>query len=177
MRWGGHEISFVSWRFGGVEVWVHGVSAILYYVYANIFTILYMWRIEVAEMKLLRNLAGYKIYIHKTNDYIGRELRIKGIIDKIDKYRRNWFSHMQRMPQNRIPLKSYLYRPQGRRTIGRPKKRWREQLQLWRRDGSKGPVLNVWWWWWYYVCKIICTHCLSTSHPQYSYIQQIINLV
>ena len=27
-----------------------------------------------------------------------------------------------------IPLKSYHYRPQGRRTIGRPKKRWREQL-------------------------------------------------
>jgi len=25
-------------------------------------------------------------------------------------------------------LKSYHYRPQGRRTIGRPKKRWREQL-------------------------------------------------
>jgi len=32
------------------------------------------------------------------------------------------------MPQNRISLKSYHYRPQGRRTIGRPKKRWREQL-------------------------------------------------
>jgi len=32
------------------------------------------------------------------------------------------------MPQNRIPLKSYHYRPQGRRTIGRPKKRWCEQL-------------------------------------------------
>jgi len=25
-------------------------------------------------------------------------------------------------------LKSYYYRPQGRRTIGRPKKCWREQL-------------------------------------------------
>ena len=37
----------------------------------------------------------------------------------------------------------YHYRPQGRRTIGRPKKRWREQLQLWRRNGSKGPILDV----------------------------------
>jgi len=36
----------------------------------------------------------------------------------------------------------YHYRPQGRRTIGRPKKRWREQLQLWRRNGSKGPILD-----------------------------------
>jgi hypothetical protein len=39
-------------------------------------------------------------------------------------------------------LKSYHYRPEGR-TIKRPKKHWREQLQLWRRNGSKGPILDV----------------------------------
>ena len=79
-------------------------------------------------MKLLRPLTVYTLYDHKTNDYIGRELRITRILDKIDEYRRNWLSHLQRMPQNRIPLKAYHYRPQGRRTIRRPKKRWREQL-------------------------------------------------
>ena len=47
------------------------------------------------------------------------------------------------MPQTRIPLKSYNYRPQGRRSIGRPKKLWREQLLPWRRNGSKGPILGV----------------------------------
>jgi len=41
-------------------------------------------RIEGAEMKLLRPLAGYTLYDHKTNDYIRRELRITGILDKID---------------------------------------------------------------------------------------------
>ena len=62
-------------------------------------------RIEAAEMKLLRRLAGYTLYGHKTNDYIRREQRIAGILDKIDEYRRNWLSHLQRMPQNRIPFK------------------------------------------------------------------------
>jgi len=85
-------------------------------------------RIEAAEIKLLRCLAGFTLYDHKTNDYIRRELRITGILDKIDEYRGNWLSHLQRMSQNRIALKSYHYIPQGRRTIGRPKKRWREQL-------------------------------------------------
>ena len=85
-------------------------------------------RIEAAEMKLLIPLAGYTLYDHKANDSIRRELQITCILDKIDEYRLNWFLHLQRMPQNRIPLKSYHYRPQGRRTIGRPKKRWREQL-------------------------------------------------
>jgi len=79
-------------------------------------------------MNLLRPLAGYTLYDHKANDYIRHELRITGILDKLDEYRRNWLSHLHRMPQNRIHLKSYHYRPQGRRTIGRPKKRWREQL-------------------------------------------------
>jgi len=53
---------------------------------------------------------------------------ITNILDKIDEYKKKWLLHIQRMPQNRIPLKSYNYRPQGRRSIGRPKKRWREQL-------------------------------------------------
>jgi len=85
-------------------------------------------RIEAAEMKLLRPLAGYTLYDHKTNNSIRKELRITSILDKIDEYRKKWLLHIQRMPQNRIPLKSYNYRPQGRRSIGRPKKRSREQL-------------------------------------------------
>jgi len=91
-------------------------------------TVLQRRRIEVAEMKLLRPLAGYTLYDHKTKDCIRHELQTESILDKIDEYRRNWFSHLQRMPPKRIPLKSYHYRPQGRRTIGRPKKCWREQL-------------------------------------------------
>ena len=39
---------------------------------------------EAAEMKLLRPLAGYTLYDHKTNDYIRRELRITDTLDKID---------------------------------------------------------------------------------------------
>jgi len=85
-------------------------------------------RIEAAKMKLLGFMAGYTLYDHKTNDYIRDELRITGIPDKINECRLNWLSHLQRMPQTRIPLKSFHYRPQGRRKIGRPKKRWSEQL-------------------------------------------------
>jgi len=85
-------------------------------------------RIEVAEMKLLRPLAGYTLHDHKTNGFIRCELKITGILDKTEEYRLNWYLHLQRMLQNRIPLKSYRYRPKGRRTIGRPKKRCQEQL-------------------------------------------------
>jgi len=85
-------------------------------------------RVEAAEMKLLRPLAGYTLHDHKTNDSVRRELQTECKLDKIDEYRRNWLLHLQRMPPNRIPLKSYHYRPQGRRTLGRTKKRWLERL-------------------------------------------------
>ena len=84
-------------------------------------------RTEAAEMKLLRPLAGYTLHKHKTNNSIRKELRTTSILDKIDEYRKKWLLHIRRMPQNRILLKLYNYRPQGR-SIGRPKKRWREQL-------------------------------------------------
>ena len=55
-------------------------------------------RIEAAEMKLLRPLAGYTLYDHKTNNAIRKELRITNILDKIDEYRKKWLVHIQRMP-------------------------------------------------------------------------------
>jgi len=85
-------------------------------------------RTEAAEMKLLRPLAGHTFKDHKTNGSMRRELQTECILDKIDEYRRNWLLYLQRMPHNQIPLKSYHYNPQGKGTIGRPKKRWREQL-------------------------------------------------
>ena len=62
-------------------------------------------RIEAAEMKLLRPLAGYTLYDHKTNNSIRKELRITSILDKIDEYRKKWLLHIQRMPQNPNPSK------------------------------------------------------------------------
>ena len=44
-------------------------------------------------MKLLRPLAGYTLYDHRTNDYTRRELQqITVKQDKTDEYRRNWLS-------------------------------------------------------------------------------------
>jgi hypothetical protein len=55
-------------------------------------------------MKLLRPLAGYTLYDHKTNNSKRQELRTTSILDKIDEYRKKWLLHIERMPQNRIPL-------------------------------------------------------------------------
>jgi hypothetical protein len=43
-------------------------------------------RIETAEMKLLRPLAGCILCDHKTNNSIRRELQTECILDKVDEY-------------------------------------------------------------------------------------------
>jgi hypothetical protein len=70
----------------------------------GLLTALQKRKIEATEIKLLRPLADYTLYDHKTNDYIYRELRITSILDKIDEYRRKWLSHLQRMPQKLNPF-------------------------------------------------------------------------
>ena len=108
-------------------------------------------RIEAAEMKLLRPLAGYTLYDHKTNNSICRELQITCILDKIDEYRLNWLLHLQRMPQNRIPWNHTTtdYKEgeelEDRRNVGESscnsEKEWIK--------GSNPWCLWWWWWWWW----------------------------
>jgi hypothetical protein len=73
----------------------------------GLLTALQIRRTEAAEMMLLRPLAGYALYDHKINDSVRRKLQTKCILDKIDEYRQNWVLQLQRMPENRIHLKSY----------------------------------------------------------------------
>ena len=51
-----------------------------------------------------------------------------------------WLQHVQRMDTSRIPKQALQYRPKGRRNIGRPKKRWRDQLHF--EDQGTGNTLR-----------------------------------
>jgi len=41
-----------------------------------------------------------------------------------------WLQNVQRMGTNRIPKQELQCKSKGRRNIGRPRKRWRDQLHL-----------------------------------------------
>jgi len=58
----------------------------------------------------------------------------------IKQYQEKWLHHVQRVDTNRIQKQGLQYKPKGRRNIGRPRKRWRDQLRL--EDQGTGNRLN-----------------------------------
>jgi hypothetical protein len=80
-------------------------------------------RISAAEMKYMRRTVGYTGTDYKKNTKIGKELKITPILNKFQKYKRNWIQHVNRMSYNRLPRVMEYYSSTGRRNHGRPLKR------------------------------------------------------
>jgi hypothetical protein len=58
------------------------------------------------------------------------------IIDIIQKKRLQWYGHVKRMPEERIPKLTMQWIPEKRRKIGRPRKMWIEGVQA----ATKGKI-------------------------------------
>jgi hypothetical protein len=79
--------------------------------------------LRTAELKYLRRTAGYTLLNHKRNEEILEELHVTPLEENLCTYRRNWFPHVHRMEDYRLPKQLLNYHPKGRRRPGRPLKR------------------------------------------------------
>jgi hypothetical protein len=64
------------------------------------------------------------------NQCIREKVGTQNIVKDIKQYQKKWLQHVRRMHTNRIPKDALQYQPKGRRNIGRPRKRCRDQLHL-----------------------------------------------
>jgi hypothetical protein len=57
---------------------------------------------------------------------------VQNFVLEIREYQREWLQHVERMGTDRIHKQAlkYRYRPKGKRSMGRPRKRWKDQLHL-----------------------------------------------
>jgi len=81
-------------------------------------------------MKLLRHLLGITKWDKENNQYIRGKTGAQNTVKEIKQYQKRWLQHVKRMDTNRIPKQALQCRPKGRRNIGRPKKRWRDQIHF-----------------------------------------------
>ena len=87
-------------------------------------------RLEAAQMKFLRHLLGITKLDKEKKQRIREKTGAQNIVKEIKQYQKKWLQHVKRMDRNRLPRQALKYRPEGRRNIGRPKKRWRDQLHF-----------------------------------------------
>jgi hypothetical protein len=85
-------------------------------------------KIESAEMKFLRSVAGYSLLHQKGSTDICSELKIFNLTERIEKQKENWHEHILKMTTDRLPKVLLNYKPRGYRNIGRPIARWQDAL-------------------------------------------------
>ena len=79
-------------------------------------------------MRFLRSLSRVTLRDRIKSENIRKQWKVEEIIDDIQNYQQKWNQHVLRMPENRLPRKSLQYQPQGKRDLGRPYRRWKDQL-------------------------------------------------
>ena len=67
-------------------------------------------------------------YDHVSEEELRRRTSQQSVVKKIKIAGWKWYGHVVRMPDDRLPKQALNWRPEGRRTVGRPKDTWRRTL-------------------------------------------------
>jgi len=90
-------------------------------------------KLMIFERKIIRKILGptrlddgyWRI---KTNQEINDILKGQNIIGFIKKQRLNWLGHVERMAEDNNVQNIKRWKPMSKRPIGRPKKRWEDDV-------------------------------------------------
>jgi hypothetical protein len=86
--------------------------------------------LRTTEMKIIRAIHG-KILMDKIHsDRLQQLSGIQDVVKWANVRRRERDAHVNRMEDNRLAKTAIYNRPQGVRSRGRPKKRWKESLNI-----------------------------------------------
>jgi hypothetical protein len=86
-------------------------------------------RIQAAEMRFLRSTMGVTRQGRLSNEAIRKALNVNSLNYTVSNYRDNWFNHIRQMDHSRFPRYMLSYKPTGKRSLGRPRKRWISQSE------------------------------------------------
>ena len=86
--------------------------------------------LHTTEMKTIRATHGKILRDKIRSDQLRQLSGIQDIIQWTNVRRREWDAHVERMEDNRLAKIARDNRPQGVRSRGKPKKRWKEILNI-----------------------------------------------
>ena len=79
-------------------------------------------------MRFLLSLSGVTLRDRIKSEEIRKKWNVEEMLDDVQNYQLKWNQHVLRMPENTIPRKALQYRRQGKRDLGRPYYRWKDQF-------------------------------------------------
>lgn len=99
-------------------------------------------KIQAAEMKALRVIHRCTRLDRIRNEVIRQQMGIESVLHYVERAQLRWFGHVMRMEEQRYPRKFYEWKPDRRRPVGRPRMRWRTNIEqaLQRRGTSLEEV-------------------------------------
>ncbi|XP_072946217.1 uncharacterized protein [Epargyreus clarus] len=91
-------------------------------------------KLLVTERKILRKILGPTqteegIWRRRKNKELEDLVAESNIIGEIKAHRLCWLGHVERMGEDRAVKRAYLAVPSGRRPVGRPKYRWKDEVE------------------------------------------------
>ena len=85
-------------------------------------------RLKTTEMKMLRMICGKILKNKMNNEKICEMTGVERLDEFLREKRLRWLEHMERMDEERGPVKALLLEVDGTKK-GQPKKRWKEVLE------------------------------------------------
>ena len=86
-------------------------------------------QVQASEIRFLRKTEGVTMFNKVRSSEIRKSLNIEQLLLQIERSQPRWFSHVSRMPQERLPKQALLAKATGRRPVGRPRTRWTNYIE------------------------------------------------
>ena len=87
----------------------------------------------IFERKIFRRICGPKYENWEWKSRTNRELeemsKGKNVVKWIKGQRISWLGHLEKMEEDRMPKKFFTQELEGTRRRGRPRKRWKEEVE------------------------------------------------
>ena len=89
-------------------------------------------KMKICQRKMERKMLGIKLIDKIPNLEIREKTKVNDIIEEITKLKWKWAGHVARMKDNRWTIRCTEWQVRdGKRSRGRPKRRWRDDIQQW----------------------------------------------
>ena len=85
-------------------------------------------KIQAAEMRVLRLIYGVTLRDRVRSEVIREKLNVESVLDYIERSQLRWYGYVKRMEPARYPRKYLDWKPNGKRSRGRPRNRWIQNI-------------------------------------------------